>query len=575
MFFARCIGYIQCKVLVKVRLDEAKGENGLPDILKVTTPLINKNQPVSPKLAPELANPFNIQETTKVIQPHNQSELYGQNNGLMEEGDAPALLLNLLKDPAVTASYLKNIFLLEEIFKLLPANNKTVTQEIQQMFQSLVMDSGEIAPEMIRQEQESTLFKGELFDLLRQLSAQYQGKGEVQLAIANLLKAINNQVSKNDLLDAVANNLAFLRRGLSTSQDLAGRLDALIQGFRGENAQGNFSLLKAETLALFRDIEDSVLFTPKLGKVLSILTHNLSRYNGNDEFLGESVYRLRQMLAGPQRQEFMQKMERFLNALRSGDLDSLRNPAPQEPAVPPQEAPPMTAEEKLASLAAQTEEKAAALAEGEELVPEEPVKPEGPKQPALSPEELAKATRREALERASGEPSKVMESLTKLVAKQSGTEDLNPAEAAKVEKILYSLLSSPCNFTPLLHFIVPAFQDGTRAFAEIWINPDSDEKDMPAGAGRGQHFLLVIDVDGVGRFEAELFVYKKTIDFALFCPPGYAESFEDMMRRLPRLMVDTEYRLGQTRLETLDHSRSLMEVFKSLPYKRVGMDVKI
>lgn len=552
----------------------------MPDILKVTTPLINKNQPVSQKLAPELANPFNISETTKVIQPHNQSELFGQNTGLMEDGDAPALLLNLLKDPSVTASYLKNIFLLEEIFKLLPANNKTVTQEIQQMFQSLVMDSREIAPEMMRQEQESTLFKGELFDLLRQLSAQYQGKGEVQTAIANLLKSINNQAGRQDLLDAVANNLAYLKSGLSTSSQLSQRLEQLIRGFRGEDAGRNFALLKAETLALSKEVEDSLLFTPKLSKVLSILTHNLSRYNGSDDFLSESIYRLRQMLPGPLRQEFMQKIERFLQSLRDAAAQ------PNQDAAPPQEqpaagkAPAQEGETAPAGRApAQEGETAAAekLAAGDGEVPEtaEPkTKPGGDKQAAQAlPKSFLPG---EALEKNAGaEGSRVMDALTKLVAKQSGAEDMNPAEAAKVEKILYSLLSSPCNFTPLLHFIVPAFQDGTRAFAEVWINPDSDEKDMPPGAGRGQHFLLVIDVDGFGRFEAELFVHKQTIDFALYCPPGYRESFEDMMRRLPRLMLDTEYRLGKTRLETLDHARSLMEVFKSLPYKRVGMDVKI
>ena len=37
----------------------------------------------------------------------------------------------------------------------------------------------------------------------------------------------------------------------------------------------------------------------------------------------------------------------------------------------------------------------------------------------------------------------------------------------------------------------------------------------------------------------------------------------------------TGYRLGDVRVERLERSRSLMDVFRSLPYKRTGVDVKI
>ena len=92
---------------------------------------------------------------------------------------------------------------------------------------------------------------------------------------------------------------------------------------------------------------------------------------------------------------------------------------------------------------------------------------------------------------------------------------------------------------------------------------------------RGLHFLLVIDVENLGRFEAEIFHHEEIVDFFLYCPPGYEEAYREMMRGLPRLFAGSPYRLGETRLEPLAKSRSLMDVFKSLPYKRVGVDVKI
>lgn len=49
--------------------------------------------------------------------------------------------------------------------------------------------------------------------------------------------------------------------------------------------------------------------------------------------------------------------------------------------------------------------------------------------------------------------------------------------ADKVEKIIHSLLSSPCNFTPLLHFVLPVQYQDLHSFAEIWINPNGGEDD--------------------------------------------------------------------------------------------------
>lgn len=481
-----------------------EGDQALSDILKVTTPLINKSQAVAPKPGTEQIHPYNIQDPSRVVQTHNQSELQKQYTGMLEGGDAPVLLLNLLKDPAVAVSYLKNIFLLEEIFKLLPVNNKTMTQEIEQIFQDLILGSEDILGELKRQEQSSTAFKGALFDFLRELSKQNDSSRNIQLGIATLLKSANNLMCKEDILDAVANSLQFLRDSLAASHTLSEKLDALIARYRASDASEHFISCKEETQALMKEIEESILFSPKISKVLSIIVYNLSRYNNSMDFFHESSFRLRQLLTGEERGKFIPLLDQFLTDLQNGVYSG------------------------------------AAHRGG-----------------------------------AAGMDTRVMDALVRLLLKQSGAESLAPADSQKMDHILHSLLSSPCSFTPLLHYIIPVNHIKTRAFAEIWINPDSDEKDMPNGVSHGKHFLLVIDVENIGRFEAELFAHEQTVDFTLFCPPGYESKFEEMMRTLPRALADSPYRLGETRLATLERSRSLMDVFKSLPYKRVGVDVKI
>lgn len=470
----------------------------MADILKITTPLVNKNQPVQMKPGAEPPQGMDIQNITKVIQPNAQSELLKQNNGMIQQGDRPTILANLLKDPAVTAAYVKNIFMLEEIIKLLPANNRTMTEEIERMFQGLLVQPEDIAAEMKQQEYSSTSFRGELFDLLRQVSRQNLPESEVQGVIANLLRALNHVTSNKDIRDAVANSLRYLAENLDASKSLHPKLEELAKQFREPGAEKNFSFLKKETLSLLQEIRESVLFSPKLEKVVSITIYNLSRHNNNQTYLQESSSALWRLLDPTTRQTFQKEFNRFLKQLH-------------EP------------------------------------------KPETEKE----------------------EMSKVMKTLVDLVSVQS-KEDMSLNEQVRLEKIIHSLLSSPCNFTPLLHFVIPVLFGDMRSFAEIWINPNSDDHDDAHDpAERGIHMLLVIDVDAIGRFEAELFVKGKSIDLALFCPPGSERAYAGLRDGLSKAMAATEYRLGEVRVEPLERSRSLMSVFKSLPYRRTGVDVKV
>lgn len=473
----------------------------MPDFLRVTKPLVAQNQNILPKPGVEATGAFNIQSSTKVIQTHNQSELLKQNNGMTSGNDVPTLLLDLLEDPTVTASYLKNIFLLEELYNLLPANNKTVTNEIKNILDALLVKPENLTEEMRRQLRSSTAFSGELFDFLREISLQNKEKPDVQIAIARVLRSIYSFGNQREILDSVANNLSYLNDRLSSSRSLSGKLGELIAGFRSQGAAENFSALKSATLAVIKDIEDSILFSPSLTKTLSILTYNLSRYHSNPDYAADMAYRLSRFLSPAQRSELQVLMQAYIDVT--------------------------TAEKDLL-----------------------------------------------ATETAIGNDSQVMTALIKLISQQVqlGT---SPADALKLENMLHSLLSSPCNFTPLLHFILPLQYNDMRAFAELWINPDCDEKDMPETVSQGMHLLMVVDIEGVGRFEAEFYVYESTIDFLLHCPNGCESGYEDLMKSLPKLLSGTSYHPGKTKVLTFENTRSLMDVFKSLPYRRVGVDVKI
>ena len=114
----------------------------MADMLKVTTPLINRGQinPTKQITEPD-APPFNMIDVGRVAQTNNvASEMMKNYGGMIDKDGKPSILMNLLKDPAVTVSFLKNIYMLQEIIQLLPMNNKAFTEEIQRMFGSLLIN---------------------------------------------------------------------------------------------------------------------------------------------------------------------------------------------------------------------------------------------------------------------------------------------------------------------------------------------------------------------------------------------------------------------------------------------------
>ena len=469
----------------------------MADILKITTPLVNKSQVQPTKQATDPSVPFNLQDVSKVVKPAPHGELLKQNNGLIQKEEASTILSSLLKDTSVTVNFLKNIFILQEIITLLLVNNFTVNAEIEQLFDSLLISPEDIVDEMMRQENTSTVFKGELFNFLRTLVAG-NSTPEIRAGVANLLKSINGLLGKQDVLNAISNSLQFLSESLSASKTLSQRLETLSEEFRQEDAPQKFHELKAQVLDILEDVEGSILFSPKMSKVLAITIYNLSRFNDNPDFFQESISNLLLLLDGKeQRNQLTTGIENFISQMKNTEQS---------------------------------------------------------------------------------ENSKIMDILAQIIGRQSENTDFTLLSSEKIEKIIHSLLSSPCNFTPLLHFVIPVQYEDIRSFAEIWVNPNGSEderENQGQAAKRNIHMLIVFDIEGIGQFEAELFVSDKNLDFSLFCPPAYTDTFSKMSNRFAKCIEGSSYRFGTIKIDKLERPRSLMDVFKSLPYKRTGVNVKI
>lgn len=470
----------------------------MADMLRITTPLQNKNMihHAAEMRGIEGVN-LDLQDTAKVVRTSPDSELLQQNNTLVDDG-APKLLLDMLKDPAVTVTFLKNIFSLQEMLSLMPLKNNPLTKELELLFDGLMVKPDDIASEMKNQEQNATAFRGELFDFLRNVTAENQSP-EMRAAVANLLKSISCESSRDEILSSIYNGLKYLAECFEGSVTLSDKLNNLAEKFANpEEAGKNFNELKKEVAELMDETEHSVLFMEKTEKIVNILRYNLTRYNSNDSFRNDAARSLLRQLSTHQDKAYFAELLRNFTGKEIPDAENT-------------------------------------------------------------------------------ESSKVMDALVEIISKQAEAASTQLVTSDKIDKIIESLLSSPCNFTPLLHFVIPVEDMDMRAFAEIWINTEEEKgkKSSKGSIRNNTHMLIVFDIEGIGQFEMELFVQDKNISMSLLCPSDYYEDFQDIGKSFSQCISFSEYKFKDIRVDKREHQRSLIEVFKTLPYKRTGVNVRI
>lgn len=173
--------------------------------------------------------------------------------------------------------------------------------------------------------------------------------------------------------------------------------------------------------------------------------------------------------------------------------------------------------------------------------------------------------------------SRIMDTLAEIISKQDRETPMNSLNGEKIEKIITSLLSSPCNYTPLLHFVIPVEYQGMKAFSELWIDPKDEGGGQEQDRERDDHVhvLITFDIPGIGQMEAEFKVAGREMQFYLYCPESYTSVFGRLAPDFRKIMEEYGYHAAEVEVSGLDHVRSLMDVFKNLPYRRTGVDVKI
>ncbi len=493
----------------------------MADILRVSFPGSEKAYVNPNRTSPEVTSPFNIVDLARVTKPQTESGLLQQNNSGLDQSNAPAILQEMLQDPKVTVTFLRNIFMLEEIFRLLPSNNSVVTEELQQLFDTLMLKPDQLLNELLRQSSASTKFTGDVFALLRGL--EQSGDNRMKEAVSQLLKAFSGEQGRAEVMRSVSNNLFFLGASQEALKSLSDQFIRLAQEFKNPNA--NFEQLKGEVLTLLKQQETSLLNSPALQKLSAMLVYNLSRFQSNTDYLPEATAKLATLLERDGTQ-MLEQLKQLINKIENPELrTTLLNH----------------------------------LTTGQRA-----------DFPALLKEMLSNMQ----LSGGTNSSSSVMDALSEIIMKEGRLSDLQLISDNRINDIITSLLSSPCNYTPLLHMVFPLEFLDLRSFAEMWVDNNSS-----AGNGEGdekdnQHILIAFDIEGIGAFETEIYAHGKDLQLLLLCPADHTEAFRSLKRNLPGIVSKSGYRLVDCHIDDLVRGRSLMEVFSDLPHRRMGLNVK-
>ncbi len=138
----------------------------------------------------------------------------------------------------------------------------------------------------------------------------------------------------------------------------------------------------------------------------------------------------------------------------------------------------------------------------------------------------------------------------------------------KIESIVISLLSSPSNFIPLLHFVIPMQGELLQAYSEVWVDVDSDTERQST-----MHVLCAIEIEQFGHFEVEIWQVNDRVKCDVLCPSEYVEMFKPLVHNISKRILNSTFKLDQVNIKELNSARSLLDVFTHLNSLQNGLNL--
>ena len=261
----------------------------MSDLLRVTTPVAPKDYNLNTSIKPQTPEQvFDLGNVDYINKTNTRDEQLGEQN-LKDQAGAglPKIQTAVSKDPALASVLLKGVLGSNTLAALGAAGNAELLNKVTEFANEILLTPNELADDIIRQQDEATMFSGELWSELKNMIAGLAGsqtEEEVSMAVMDFLKAATSSVARDDVIASISASLRYLAGETAQSREI---VDLLMQTADKLSAE-NFSTVKNDVLALVNYLEKSLLLNDRTQNLLSLITYNLSRFNGDSSALGDS-----------------------------------------------------------------------------------------------------------------------------------------------------------------------------------------------------------------------------------------------------------------------------------------------
>ncbi len=593
----------------------------MSEMLRVTSPVApkdyNLNQNVKPQTPEQVFNLGNVDYVNKT---NVRDEQLGEQN--LKDGSGaglPKLNTAISKDPALSAVLLKGIIGGGAMSVIGATGDAELLNKVTEFANEVLLSPENITDDILRQQDEATMFSGKLWGALKEMIAGLSGSTvseEVSSAVLDFLKAAAAANSRDDILSSISASLRFLAGETAQSKQLA---DLLMQTADKLSAE-NFGTVKNDVLALVNYLEKSLLLSDKTQNLLSLITYNLSRFNGDSAALGESFNSILNMAPDAETADklnsFFAQFVENSNLPADIKLAALRD----NPSAAAQRSMTMLTErladaindamngiapEKLSEMLSGVNEKGGTSTLRNVLAEFLPDNLKGGLNTLLRSFEHTKdlntlidrlsvivnrvenmdnkitlaqsinlvLTEMAQVAGVDYRPPTTMENMLDFLIKNINDPSLKSLSAMGRPEMLQGLLSAPGVFTPLLHFLVPINMDDMKAFGELWADPDAGTD--PETGESDRHLFLCFEIEEAGYFELEIYARGKSVNVALMCPEGTQRSYLPLKETIPTLASACGYNAEKMIVEPLKRRRDLTNVFPKLNERRSGLNVSV
>lgn len=261
----------------------------MSDLLRVTTPVAPKDYNLNTSVKPQAPEQvFDLGNVDYINKTNERDEQLGEQN-LKDQAGAglPKLQTAISKDPALAAALLKGVLGSNTLSALGAAGNAELLNKVTEFANEILLAPNELMNDIIRQQDEATMFSGELWGELKEMVAELAGtpvSEEVSLAVLDFLKAASSSVARDDIITSISSSLRYLAGEAAQSREIVNLLMQTADKLSAEN----FGEVKNDILALVGYLEKSLLLSDRTQNLLSLITYNLSRFNGDPSALGDS-----------------------------------------------------------------------------------------------------------------------------------------------------------------------------------------------------------------------------------------------------------------------------------------------